>query len=114
MNEHGGVRNGLAVMRDDEEIHGTEAVVRTHQIEFLVHGEIAHVDYFELSESDVTADRLRVLRPIDVLSLEVRAVRVGFPGPRKGCLQALTSRCHDSPVEAGHGHLVARLGYGVL
>ena len=51
VNEHGGVRDRLAVMRDDEEIHGAEAVARAHQVEFLVPREVAEVHHPELART---------------------------------------------------------------
>src|SRR5262249_3053841 len=76
-----GVRNGLAVVRHDPKIHGSETVLRTHQIEFLVPCEIAEMQHAELSKRHMASDRLRILRFVHLLSLKRGAIRIRLPRP---------------------------------
>ena len=61
VHQHRRIRAGLPVVQTQQHIHGAEAVVRAHQLEFLVLGEIAQMSGAKFSERDVDADRLRVL-----------------------------------------------------
>src|SRR5215831_10664245 len=70
MCENLGIGNRLSVMRDDPKVHGPEAILRAHQIEFFVPGQIPEMQHAKLSERYVTSDRLRVLRLIHFLSFE--------------------------------------------
>jgi hypothetical protein len=50
------IRGVLPMMQPQEQVDGTDAVIRTHQLEFLVFGQIAQMDGAEFSERDVNAD----------------------------------------------------------
>ena len=65
-------------MRDDPEIYGAEAVLRTHQIEFFVPGQIPEMQDAEFPERDMASYGLRVFCFVDVLRLE------GGKPPRAG------------------------------
>jgi len=60
----------------DIQINGAEAVVRTHQIELPVQGQITEDDGSKLSEGNETSNRLVVFRFWDIRRLEARAVGI--------------------------------------
>ena len=56
VNERGGVRARLPMVRDDEEIHRADRVSWTHQVELFVDGQVAEMEPAELSEGDMNSD----------------------------------------------------------
>src|SRR5262249_60929161 len=75
MHQRGGIRNAETVMRDHEQVDGSDRIVRAHQLEFLVPGEVAEMRDAELAERHDAADRLRVLGRVGLLLLAGRATR---------------------------------------
>src|SRR4029453_10298292 len=59
--ENFGIGNRLTVMRDDPKVDSPKAILRAHQIEFFVPGQIPKMKHAKFSERYVTSDRLRVL-----------------------------------------------------
>src|SRR5215831_16091794 len=100
-------------MRDDEEIHRADRVLRAHQLELFVPREVAEMRRAELAERDDAADGLRVLARIRILRLIRRAVRIRLAGARQRSLDVLAARGNDAPIEAVDRDLVPGLGHGV-
>ena len=92
---------------------GAEAVVRAHQLELLVLGDVAQVSGAEFAEGDVDADRLRVLG-IVVSRLEIGAVGIGLAGAGQRGLDHLAGGGDHEHIDAGQANFVAGLGDGVL
>src|SRR5438128_448728 len=81
--EHGRVRYGLPMMRDDPQIDSADAILRAHQVEFLVPGEIAEMQHPKFSKSDVASDRLRILGLIHFLRREAGTVWIRLSCARR-------------------------------
>src|SRR5437773_796371 len=83
MGEHGRVRYGLPMMRDDPQIDGADAILRAHQVELLVPGEIAEMQHPKFSKSDVASDRLRILGFVHLLRSEAGTVWIRLSCARR-------------------------------
>ena len=76
-------------MQTQEHINGADAVVRAHQLEFLVLREIAQVNRAEASEPHVGSDRHRILG-IVLSRLEARTIGIHPAGSGQSRLDRLT------------------------
>ena len=108
-------RIDVAVTRGDQQIHGAEAVVGTHQIELPVERQIAEMDGSKFSERDEASDRLVIFSQVDAgLCGEVRAIGIRRRLTLQRSLDHLCGRRHHAPIHAGHRDLIAGLRDGVL
>src|SRR5215472_13553739 len=96
------------MMGDDEQIDRSDRIVRAHQLEFLVPGEVAEMRDAELAKRHDAADRLRVLGWIGILRLEGRARGVRAAAAREWRLLHGSGRAHDAPVEPCDRNRIAR------
>jgi hypothetical protein len=101
------------MMQPQEQVDGADAVIRAHQLEFLVFGQIAQMDGSEFSERDVNADGHRVLRIVRS-GLEARAIGVGSTGTRQCRFDSLAARRYHLHLKAGDGNSVAWFGDRML
>ena len=81
--QHGRVRYRLSVMGDDPQVDRADAILRTHQVEFLVPRQIAEMQHAEFSKSDMASDRLRILGLVHFLGLEAGTIWIRFPCARR-------------------------------
>ena len=93
------VGNGLAVVRDDEEIDGADSVGRAHQIELFVPGQIAEVRDTEAAKGHDAADGLRILGWIRILRFETGAIGIRLATAWQRGLERLSCRTDDAPVQ---------------
>src|SRR6266481_7893845 len=105
---HFRIRARLPVVQTQKDIDSAKTIVRTHQLEFLVPGQITQMNGAELSKGDVSPDGLRILG-IVLAGLEIGAVWIRGAGAGQRRLDRLTSGRHDTNIETGHGNLVAWL-----
>ena len=96
-------------MRHDEEIDGADRIVRTHQLEFLVPGQIAEMRDPKAAERDDAADRLAFSVGRRPSARNPRSKGFGRPAPGSGNLDHVTGRRHDPPVEPRYRDVVAGL-----
>src|ERR1700690_4327494 len=102
---------------DHKHVDGANGIIRAHQLEFLVPGEIAQMHDPKLPERYHTADGIRVLDAAVVIlvpGLESRAFRVGMASAWQLILDHISCRSHDAPVEACNRNPVAGFHYRVL
>src|SRR5690348_14840694 len=102
------------MVRDDEQIDCPDTVGRTHQVEFLIPGEIAKMHGAEFSERHNTADGTGVLARVVVLWLMRGAVRVRSSRASQRLLDRLAIRGDNPPIKSGDRNGVARFCDRVL
>jgi hypothetical protein len=113
VNNHLGVRRVDSVVQTEEHINGADAVIRTHQLEFLVLRQVPQMNGAKLSEPYISADRHRVLC-IVLSSLEARTELIRPAGAGQCRLDRLTSGSYDEYIQAGDGNFHARFCYCVI
>src|SRR5712691_6695408 len=113
VNENVRIRGIHSVMQTQKHINSAEAVIRTHQLEFLVPRQIAQVNRAKVSEPQVGPDRHRVLG-IVLSRLEARTIWIRPASSWQRRLDRLTGGRHDEYIQARDGYLASRFCYGVL
>ena len=101
------------VMRADEHVNGADAVVRAHQVEFLVDREIARMKRSEPPEREVRCHRLRIFGNRLGRPSWNAAGRIRLAGPRQRSGNDLACRCDDARRDTGKWDRVAGLGHGM-
>src|SRR5687767_10726487 len=97
------------MMGNDEQVRRSNPVSRTHQIKFLVPGQVTKMDNAKIAKRNDASNGLRVLGPVNILSLEPRARRILTPAAGKRGLDDFTTGRNDSPVESCNRNSVTGL-----
>src|SRR5258705_3773982 len=100
-------------MQAQKHVNRADAVIRTHQLEFLVLRQIPQMNRAKLSECDIGPDRHRVLC-IVLSRLEARTVWIRPASSRESRLGRLARGRHHEYVQASNRNLHAGSGYCVL
>ncbi len=97
----------LAVMRDDVDINLAQFVHGTHQLHFLVPGEIAQIQDFQIAECDENALRPRIFSLVDGLRFGFFASGIWVACAVQGTLDQSTIRTDDSCMHSQNGQDVS-------
>ena len=113
VHQHLRIRRVLSVVQTQQHIDGAKPVIGTHQLEFLVLGQISQMHRAKFPERNVDPDRLRVLGVV-VARLEIGAIRIRLARAGKRRLNRLARRGDDAHIETRHRNPVAGFDDSVL
>ena len=97
VNEHLRIRTRLSVVETQKHFDWADAIVRTHEFEFLVSCQISQMNRVKLAEGNVDSDGLRILG-IVIRSLKAGAVWIGFA-------RTVQRRLDGFPRRGQHAHI---------
>src|SRR5207245_4676321 len=103
------VRIDVSVTSKEIQIHRTEAIARTHQVELPIQGQVAQDNRTKLSEGNETSDRLVIFGLGDICCLEVGTIGIWGTGARQRGLQHIAGRGYYAPVQTTDCYLIAGL-----
>src|ERR1700687_603095 len=102
------------MVRRQVHIHGSDGIVRAHQLQLLIPGQIAEIEQAEISEGDERSERARVLGRISVTLRTGRTERIGLSGAWERILNVLARRGQNLNLDVLDGDRIARLYNQVL